>query len=103
MFGDIFICQFPFTSGTTTKIRPALVLFDLQEDAIICRVTSVLRFGPLDVRLSDWQTAGLLRPSVARLDRIVTAEKSIFIRRLGGLSADDLKTVRDLWNQHMRL
>jgi hypothetical protein len=51
MFGDIFICQFPFTSGTTTKIRPALVLFDLQEDAIICRVTSVLRFGPLDVRL----------------------------------------------------
>jgi mRNA interferase MazF len=104
MFGDIFICQFPFTSGTTTKIRPALVLFDLQEDAIICRVTSVLRFGPLDVRLhSDWQTAGLLRPSVARLDRIVTAEKSIFIRRLGSLSADDLKTVRDLWNQHMRL
>jgi mRNA-degrading endonuclease toxin of MazEF toxin-antitoxin module len=52
---------------------------------------------------SDWQTAGLLRPSVARLDRIVTAEKSIFIRRLGSLSADDLKTVRDLWNQHMRL
>jgi len=35
MFGDIFICQFPFTSGAASKIRPALVLFDLEQDAII--------------------------------------------------------------------
>ena len=33
MFGEVFICQFPFTSGTASKIRPALVLFDLQQDA----------------------------------------------------------------------
>jgi mRNA interferase MazF len=69
MFGEIFICQFPFTSGAASKIRPALVLFDLEQDAIICRVTGVLRTGALDVTLKDWQTAGLLKPSVARLDR----------------------------------
>ena len=103
MFGDIFICQFPFTSGASGKIRPAPVLFDLQEDAIICRVTSVLRTGALDVMLNDWQTAGLLKPSVARLDRVVTAEKSIFLRCLGALSPDDQKAIRDRWNQHMRL
>ncbi len=102
MFGDVFICQFPFTSGATSKIRPALVLFDLAQDAIICRVTSVLRAGPLDVTLKGWQTAGLLKPSVARLDRVVTAEKSIFLRRLGALSAEDQKAIRDRWNQHMR-
>jgi mRNA interferase MazF len=103
MFGDIFICQFPFTSGAASKIRPALVLFDLEQDAIICRVTSVLRAGALDVTLKDWQTAGLLKPSVARLDRVVTAEKSVFVRRLGALSAEDQKAIRDRWNQHMRL
>ena len=103
MFGDIFICQFPFTSGNSSKIRPALVLFDLQQDAIICRVTSVLRTGPLDVVLKDWQTSGLLKPSVVRLSHLVTAEKSIFVRRLGALSADDQKTIRDRWNQYMRL
>jgi mRNA interferase MazF len=103
MFGDIFICQFPFTSGATSKIRPALVLFDLEQDAIICRVTGVLRAGPLDVTLKGWQTAGLLKPSVARLDRVVTADKSIFLRRLGALSAEDQKAIRDHWNQHMRL
>jgi mRNA interferase MazF len=103
MFGDIFICQFPFTSGASSKIRPALVLFDLEQDAIICRVTGVLRTGLLDVALKDWQTAGLLKPSVARLDRVVTAEKSIFMRRLGVLSPEDQKTIRDRWNQQMRL
>jgi hypothetical protein len=25
MFGDIFICQFPFTSRAASKIRPTLV------------------------------------------------------------------------------
>src|SRR5438445_603744 len=103
MFGEVFICQFPFTSGQTSKVRPALVLFDLQQDVIICRVTSVFRTGLLDVPLKDWQAAGLLRASVARLDRIVTAEKTVFIRRLGVLSPTDLAAVRATWNQHMTL
>jgi mRNA interferase MazF len=103
MFGDIFLCQFPFTSGAASKIRPALVLFDLQQDAIICRVTSVLHTGALDVTLKEWQKAGLLKPSVARLDRVVTADKSIFMRRLGVLGAEDQNAIRERWNQHMRL
>jgi len=81
MFGEVFICQFPFTSGTASKIRPALVLFDLHQDAVICRVTSVVHTGALDVTLDDWQAAGLLKPSVARLDRLVTAEKTVFFAK----------------------
>jgi len=53
--------------------------------------------------LKDWQAAGLLKPSVARLDRIITAEKSIFVRRLGVLSSADLAAVRGAWNKQMRL
>ena len=103
MFGEVFICQFPFTSGATSKTRPALVLFDLPSDVIICRITSVLHAGPLDVRLTDWQAAGLLKPSVARLDRLVTAERTVLVRRLGVLTAGDLQRVRTVWNQQMRL
>jgi mRNA interferase MazF len=103
MFGEVFICQFPFTSGAVSKHRPALVLFDLHTDAIICRITSVIRTGPLDVMLKDWRAAGLLKPSVARLDRIVTAEKTVFLRPLGVLSPADTEVVRTTWNQHMRL
>ena len=103
MFGEVFICQFPFTSGATSKLRPALVLFDLPQDAIICRITSVLHAGPLDVPLTDWQAAGLFKPSVARPDRLVTAERMVFGRRLGVLTADDVQRVRTVWNQRMRL
>ena len=103
MFGEVQLCQFPFTSGAASKVRPALVLFDLQVDAIICRVTSAAPRGPLDVALADWKAAGLLRPSVARLDRLVTAEKSIFRQRIGVLSASDAEAIRRIWNQNMRL
>ncbi len=103
MFGEIFLCQFPFTSGIGSKVRPALVLFDLGQDAVISRITSVVRNGLLDVVLIEWKSAGLLLPSVARLDRIVTAERSVFLRRLGVLSRADLAAIRVVWNQHMVL
>lgn len=103
MFGEIILCDFPFSSGKGNKIRPALILFDLGRDSIICRVTSVLHTGSFDILIKDWKTAGLLKPSVARIDRIITAEKTIFIRHLGVLSPLDLETVRTAWNQHMRL
>jgi mRNA-degrading endonuclease toxin of MazEF toxin-antitoxin module len=93
MFGEVYLCEFPFTSGAQAKTRPALVLFDLKEDAIICRITSVQRSGPMDVTLVGWQTAGLLKPSVARLDCLVT----------GGLTPDDAARLRAVWNQSMRL
>jgi mRNA interferase MazF len=103
MFGDVFLCEFPFTSGSAGKIRPALILFDLKNDAVICRITSVLRNGPLDVKLNDWASAGLLKPSIVRLDRIVTAEKTVLLKRLGTLNDLDLQAVRQSWNQNMRL
>lgn len=103
MFGEVFICQFPFTSGATSKPRPVLALLDLDQDVIICRITSVVRSGPLDIALADGQRAGLAKPSVARLDRLVTCERTILRRRLGHLSSRDEGAVRIAWNQHMRL
>lgn len=103
MFGEVFIVQFPFTSGAFSKPRPALALFDIGQDVLICRVTSVLHSGPLDVTIKDWAQAGLAKPSVARLDRLVTAEKSVLGRRLGILSHADQSAIRAAWNQHMTL
>jgi mRNA-degrading endonuclease toxin of MazEF toxin-antitoxin module len=102
-FGDIFICRFPFTSGTTSKPRPALVLFDLGSDAIICRITSAIHAGSMDIAVKDWAAAGLAKPSVIRLNRIVTAEKTLLLRSLGTLSDPDQAAVRTLWNANMML
>jgi mRNA interferase MazF len=101
--GDIFLSSFPFTSGQFSKTRPVLVLMDLGSDCLICRVTSATYSGPLEIQLADWQQAGLLKPSVARLTRLVTAEKSLLQSKIGRLSALDLEAVKRAWNQHMRL
>jgi mRNA interferase MazF len=102
-FGDIYLCQFPFTAGTLSKPRPALVLFDLQLDVLICRITSAQYTGPLDIEIHDWAVAGLAKPSIARLDRLAAADKRLLGRRLGQLSSADAAAIRTAWNQHMRL
>lgn len=68
---------------------------------MICRVTSVTRSRPPHITLANLQAAGLLKPSVVRLDRLVTAEKTIFIRRISVLSPADLAAVRSAWNAHI--
>ena len=103
MFGEVYTCQFPFTSGAASKIRPALVLFDLAGDSVICRVTSVMHSGTMDVVLKDWKKAGLLKPSTVRLNRLVTVDRSVFVRRLGVLTAADLEAIRAVWNRNMKL
>jgi len=56
-FGEIYICRFPFTSGAASKARPALVLFDLGQDVLICRITSAASATPLDITIADWSSA----------------------------------------------
>jgi hypothetical protein len=51
----------------------------------------------------DSSAAALAKPSVARLDRLVTAERMLLQRSLGRLNLTDLEAVRTAWNQHMRL
>jgi mRNA interferase MazF len=102
-FGDVYVCRFPFTSGTFSKPRPVLVLFDLGADVVICRITSVSYSGPLDIELRSWVAAGLEKPSVARLNRLVTAEKSLLTKYLGRLAAADAAVIKAAWNQHMTL
>lgn len=102
-FGEIYICRFPFTTGTASKARPALVLFDLGPDVLICRITSAAKSTPLDVAIADWVSAGLAKPSIARLDRLVTAEKSLLHVRIGELATPDKDAVRAAWNNFMTL
>jgi mRNA interferase MazF len=103
MFGEVYLCRFPFTDGVGSKVRPSLVLFDFGEDAIVCRVTGRIRTGGMNIGIDDWSEAGLLKPSIVRLDKIITAERSVFIKKLGMLSNRDLDKVRVRWNEHMRL
>jgi mRNA interferase MazF len=92
--GDVVLVAFPFTSGTAAKPRPALVLVDTgDQDALVARVTTQPYATRYDVPLADWQVAALLAPSVVRLHKLATLDRSLFGRRLGHISPDDSRRV----------
>ena len=79
MFGEVYLCRFPYTDGVGSKVRPALVVFDFGEDAVVCRVTGRLREGSMNVPITEWSQAGLLKPSIVRLDKARRARSSGFL------------------------
>lgn len=64
-------------------------------DVILMAITSQVRpkpgFGEAPVQ--DWQSAGLLKPSVLK-PILFTAEKTLIRKTLGKLKADDQQTLR---------
>lgn len=99
-FGDVVLVPFPFTDQSTTKKRPAIVVSSQtyngeRPDAIIMAVTSQIRpANNFDIPVTDWQTAGLVKPSVAK-PVIATIEKTLIIKRLGRLGEQDRKTLAE--------
>ena len=101
--GEEYVCVFPFLSGQTAKASPVLFLMDLGPDCLVCLLTSVPHRGFLAVPVTNWQEAGLEKPSPIRLSRLVTVEKPILKIRIGSLAREDLDHVRTLWNEKFRL
>jgi mRNA interferase MazF len=95
-FGDVFICDFPFTSGQSSKARPVLVLMDIGSDCLVCRITSIPHRGFLDVPVIRWREAGLDKPSTIRLSRLVTVERPVLKVRIRRLITEDVDRVRAL-------
>lgn len=102
-FGDVVLTSFPFASGGAGKQRPALVLVDTGDsDMILAVITSKTQRSAHDVKLADWQQAGLLFPSTVRAHKVLTKEKATIVGLLGRLTAGDLRLVRtsvqQLWS-----
>lgn len=96
----LFLVPFPFTDQTTTKKRPAIVVSSQtynseRPDVIIMAVTSQIRpTNSFDIPVTDWQTAGLIKPSVVK-PVIATIEKTLVIKQLGRLNEKDKKTLAE--------
>ena len=98
--GDLLLVTFPFVLGDRGKQRPALVLIDARDDdVLLARVTTQDRHTLFDVRITEWQDAGLLAPSVVRLHKLATIQKSLVKRHLGSLSEKDRTSVASVLAQ----
>lgn len=97
--GDVVLVSFPFTDLTTTKMRPALVVssdeFNSRAlDAVLVAITSQVPRKPdaADHLLStdDQRHAGLPKPSLVRVGKIVTLDQRLIRKKLGRLSEPTL-------------
>ncbi|MBI3536399.1 MAG: type II toxin-antitoxin system PemK/MazF family toxin [Chloroflexi bacterium] len=95
--GDLVLVDFPFATGQDTRRRPAMIVLDTGDaDVIVARVTSQARQDDFDVPISEWRGAGLLLPSIVRLHKLATLEKSLIVRRLGSLQKSDREDVKKI-------
>ena len=102
--GDILLAALTFTSQAGVKKRPVLVVRDGgDEDLLVAPITSHSAHARYDVGLADWRHAGLRLPSLARVEKLATVEKSAILRRLGRCTPGDWASVQralqELWTE----
>lgn len=102
IFGEVVLVPFPFTNQSGAKKRPAVIISSnrynaVRRDVVIMAITSQIRL-PLDFAealVSDWQAAGLIKPSVLK-PVLTTIEQGMVIRAMGQLSVSDLTALRQV-------
>jgi len=99
-FGDVVLAPFPFTNQISSKQRPAVVVSrraynDSKPDIVVMPITSQFRpvGGPGEVWISEWRSAGLLKPSAIK-PVFATLEQGLVIRRLGVIDIQDQSALR---------
>lgn len=96
---SVVVVPFPFTDRDRHRRRPAVVVssrdqFGAESGHSVCAMVTSASHSrwPLDVVLTDLETAGLPAPSLARM-KLFTVDDRLVVRRLGQLSARDREVV----------
>lgn len=102
--GEVVLVNFLFSNLKGQKVRPALVLANVEfGNLILCQITSRPYTSKISVKLAqhDFTTGGLPVVSYLRPDKIFTADPSIVKSTAGKLSPvifeKILKKVRNLF------
>ena len=95
---EIWHARFDFSEGHGYKYRPVIVLATRPDGSLVAMVTGVANKRSLahDYTISEWEAAGLDKPSIARLDRIVEIPAGYLgtVGRIGRLADGDIAAIR---------
>jgi mRNA interferase MazF len=93
--GTIVLLKFPFTDRISYKLRPALVIKDLEDgDLLVCRITSKIYQSKYDIYLDDWLKYGLKLPSIVRVHKMATLEKDMMVSTMGKVDIPLLNRIK---------
>ena len=99
MKGKIVLVPFPFTDLTAAKLRPALVIYEGEEDVVVAFISSKVppELSEVDVLVTKKDTgfkkSGLKVDSLIKLDKIATVLKDLLVGELGELDEESRQEV----------
>jgi mRNA interferase MazF len=100
--GDVVVVNVPFSDGTGTKPRPALIIsnpsfHNALPDIIVCPISSQPRYhtkpGAGDCPILQWEALKLRYESTVRVSKILSVDKEIIGRKLGIMAKTDMSKV----------
>ncbi|MCW3982452.1 MAG: type II toxin-antitoxin system PemK/MazF family toxin [Candidatus Bathyarchaeota archaeon] len=88
MKGKIVLITFPFTDLTSTKLRPALVLYESEKDVMVVFISSrKAKATSKDVMIAEkhpeFKQTGLKVDSFLKIEKIATLSKRLIVGELG--------------------
>jgi mRNA interferase MazF len=100
--GDIIILPVPFSDQSNKKLRPALIISDdlfnsKYPDLILLKITSIGHSLPFDVKINnkDLIEGELIKKSTINCGFLITAHKSIIKSKIGKISENKLKEIKE--------
>ena len=89
--GNIILIPFPFTDLTGKKLRPAIILIATDYDLTVSFITSQIKWKEnTDLELLPTNLNGIKIPSLIRLSKIATIDRSLAIGKLGELQHNEI-------------
>ena len=113
--GDVVLIDFPFTTGSGSKKRPALVVqCDRNnarlQDTIVAIVTSNITRASheptqytIDPSHPDWKASGFRLPSVVKCEHLYTFHQQRVLRTIGQLSAATMLEINECLKSSLEL
>lgn len=105
LFG-VYTAQFPFLDANQAKLRPIIVISKPQgKHSVVATIPISSKAKPeaVDVTLSGWKDAGLIKPSAARVHRLTTMLQADLLAEFGTLQPGDIKTLQSSLRKFLEL
>ena len=94
--GDIILIPFPFTDLSGNKLRPAVVLIVSDYDLTLCFITAQLKWKEAtDIEILPSALNGIKKPSLIRLSKIATLDKTLALGKLGELRQTEVAILNE--------
>lgn len=97
---EIYLVDVVFEDSDEVKKRPVLITTD--GSAYICgfKMTTLNRFGDLDYPLQLWREAGLMKPTIVRLEKKVPIPEEAETKYIGEVHMIDRQNILEICKRY---